>query len=240
VLLVDGSNVLGDISGAGATIVASGASLTTADFSQTGGLFCDGSATIDGTGAVGGVSGTGTLTLGSSSVLQLLQSAPGATSSVGTLTVDSGGTLDITDNALMITDDPSITTIQSLVESGSNGGTWNGTGITSSCVIPNSPGGSNYAADGDNGTKAVVYASSDSYTNSIPSGEIEVMYSEDADFNLDGSANETDYEILAHHWGATMAIFQQGDVNGDGTVNLTDYLLLAHDFNYSLNPTTGL
>jgi hypothetical protein len=181
-----------------------------------------------------------TLTNGAQAIVQQSPTATTATLSVGSLTVNSGASLDITNNTVLInsTHTP-LPAVQAMVNGGSNGGLWNGSGIISSDVVPNSPGGSNYINDNNNGKKTVGYASP-AANNTVPAGETEVKYTEAADFTLDGVVNLSDYLALQGHYLQTGADFQIGDSNGDGVVNLSDYLILQGQYLASLNSATGL
>jgi autotransporter-associated beta strand protein len=230
-LVLTASATLDNLSGTGTTTVSPGATLT-----------------IDGLASIGYLNGaSGTLTLGAGATVKLAQSVggpPSVTHSIGTINGLNSALLDVTNNALLITGGGmTINQVQTLINSGSNGGSWNGTtGITSSSVIPNSPGGTNYGNDNNDGQKIVAAASADVNSNHIPAGDIEVRYTIDADFNLDGAVNLSDYLILEHNFNTSAgATYQQGDANGDGAVNLSDYLILEHQFNDSLSQSgTGL
>jgi hypothetical protein len=183
----------------------------------------------------------GTVTIAAGANLALGQSDSLADQTV--LNVNSlvdAGTLDVGNNLLLVnaTNVP-LATVAALVNSGRNGGLWTGTGITSSSVVPNSPGGSNYINDGNNGKKTVGYAAAAS-NNSLPAGYVEVRYTEAADFNLDGTVNLADYLAIQGNYLQTGATFQQGDANGDGVVDLSDYLILQGEYLACLNSGTGL
>lgn len=54
-----------------------------------------------------------------------------------------------------------------------------------------------------------------------------------ADFNMDGTVNLTDFNILKGNFGGSNATKATGDADGDGTVNLTDFNILKGQFGQS-------
>jgi len=52
----------------------------------------------------------------------------------------------------------------------------------------------------------------------------------DGDVNGDGDTNVADFNILASHFGQTVAPNTSGDLTGDGQVNVADFNILAGDF----------
>ena len=59
------------------------------------------------------------------------------------------------------------------------------------------------------------------------------------DFDDSGVVNLADFNILAAHFGATVAPWQDGDATGDGVVNLADFNRLASNFGISASGTNG-
>ena len=59
------------------------------------------------------------------------------------------------------------------------------------------------------------------------------------DFDDDGVVNLQDFNILAAHFGATVAPWQMGDATGDGLVNLNDFNRLASNFGLTASGTNG-
>jgi len=53
------------------------------------------------------------------------------------------------------------------------------------------------------------------------------------DVSQDGVVNFTDLLVLAQHYGAIDATYEQGDLNGDGRVDFADLLVLAQHFDQS-------
>jgi fibronectin-binding autotransporter adhesin len=155
-------------------------------------------------------------------------SNPPPTSSVNitSLSIASGGTLDIGNNHIIIDygsgADP-IASIETMIESGYDGGTWAGTGITSSDAAANAGSyGIGYADAADSGNPA-----------NLPAGEIEIAYTLLGDANLDGKVNGADFSIMATYFNQGGKVWDQGDFNYDGSVNGADFTLLAKNFNQS-------
>ena len=59
------------------------------------------------------------------------------------------------------------------------------------------------------------------------------------DFDDNGIVNLDDFNILAAHFGQTVAAWQLGDATGDGIVNLNDFNRLASNFGQSASAGTG-
>jgi hypothetical protein len=200
-----------------------GATISFAAYNQN-----NGSATITGSNAVIlGITGSGSLTIGDgthATTLQLGTSSGG--SSVGSLTINADSTLDLANNHLFINygsgPDP-IASIVAWIASGYAGGTWSGTGITSS------------SAKADSHVYGIGYAdSTGSNPAGLSSGQIEIMYTLLGDANLDGKVNGTDFTILATNFNQSVTDgWDKGDFNYDGKVNGSDFLALATNFNQS-------
>ena len=170
----------------------------------------------------GGVSGSGSLTIGDGTNATLLQFNPYiGGSSQSALTIQAGSTMDIANNHFFINyghaTDP-INTIFGYLQSGYAGGAWNGTGIDSS--LANSKYGVGYADSADTGNPA----------NLSTSGQIEIAYTLYGDANLDDVVNGTDFGILAANFGKQVSGWDKGDFNYDGVVNGSDFGLLAANF----------
>ena len=226
-LQVNATSTLGNISGTGATTVASGQTLTVNSISQAAGLVNNGAAQVNGSGTIGGVTGTGTMSIGTSTVtntntVQLSMNSSGSTQSA--LTINAGAALDITNNHLIINyganADP-VTTIRGYLASGFNGGAWNGPGINSSTAAATSASyGVGYADANDPGNPA-----------GLASGTIEVEYTLLGDADLNRIVNGIDFGILAANFNKAVTAWDQGDFNYDNIVNGIDFGLLAANFN---------
>jgi hypothetical protein len=151
------------------------------------------------------------------------------------------GTLDLTDNKLIVestggTGNKStlISSLNTLVAQGSNGGTWTGNGITSSTA----------AADHIAGTPKTTIAVVDNGQYAAPKNtfggtavdpsSILVTRALVGDGNLDNQVTSADFVILATHFTMTGANWADGDYNGDGVVNSADFVILATNFTATL------
>jgi autotransporter-associated beta strand protein len=179
----------------------------------------------------GNISGTGSLTIGSTSTPAVLQLVSGSgTSSESSLTVNPGSTLDITNNALVInyTGTSPVAAVLAELTSGYNQGTWTGTGITSS------------AAGLNPNHFAIGYADGnvDPATSALPN-QVVVMYTINGDAKLAGTVNFMDLLIVAQHFGTTGNDWAEGNFNYNltGSVGFSDLLTVAQNFNQSLPAT---
>jgi hypothetical protein len=168
----------------------------------------------DGTLAVGGG-----ITLSGGTIKNTGQIGP-----VTILSISNGGTLDLTNTHLIINygsnPDP-ITSIAAWIASGYAGGTWTGTGITSSAAAANSSSyGLGYADSADPGNPA-----------GLGSGTIEIKYTLLGDANLDGVVNAIDFGILAANFNKGVTGWDKGDFNYDNVVSAIDFGELATNFN---------
>jgi hypothetical protein len=151
--------------------------------------------------------------------LQLL-----ADSTVGGLTIQNGGALDVTNSTLIINyaggADP-IAAIQSYVNSGFNGGAWNGPGIVSSAVA---------AANADGGAYGVGYADgADNIAPAISSGQIEIMPTLLGDATLQGSVGFGDFQTLAQYFGSAGG-WDEGNFTYGAGIGFGDYQIMAQNF----------
>jgi hypothetical protein len=115
--------------------------------------------------------------------------------------------------------------IKRYLTSGYNGGSWNGTGLTSTAAgLQNRALGFAEASDvlgPAGGTFREVFADPTS---------VLVMYTRYGDANLDGIVSLADFNRLAGNFGGSNKIWSQADFNFDGAVNLTDFNRLASNF----------
>ncbi|HUB27156.1 MAG TPA: hypothetical protein VL992_17145, partial [Tepidisphaeraceae bacterium] len=144
----------------------------------------------------------------------------------GALTIQSGASLDVTNITLTIDfigSDP-ISSIVSYIDSGYNGGAWNGPGIFSSAAAAANASGAAYGvgyADGADGTDP-----------SLGSGQIEIKPTLAGDATLSGSVTFGDFQILAEYFGSAGG-WDEGGFNYSGTVTFGDFQLLAQNFGKS-------
>jgi hypothetical protein len=119
-----------------------------------------------------------------------------------------------------------MSTILGYMQSGYNGGTWNGPGIVSSAAATENatPGASKYGIGwADGGDKVGNVAG-------LTSGEIELKYTLLGDANLDGTVNGSDFSILAANFGLGVTNWDQGNFLFGSSVNGSDFSALAANF----------
>lgn len=155
--------------------------------------------------------------------------SPANVSVTNTLSIPSGK-LDLTNNDLIVTSTP-LSAIAADITSAYNGGSWNGSGLTSSHAAA-------IAADSANLHKtALGYATTSSLgiTNfdgqSVSGANVLVRYTYTGDANLDGVVNALDFNAIASNFGGSNKFWFTGDFNYDGSVNTADFNALASNFN---------
>jgi autotransporter-associated beta strand protein len=172
--------------------------------------------------AAGALPTGNSLTISNSAIVKLAGGTGEET--LSSLAIAAGAALDITNNHVILDysgSDPKSTILQYLA-SASNGGHWNGPGISSSTAAGASAYGVGFA-DGADGTD-----------HSLSSGQIEVAYALYGDINLDGVVNSIDFGTFAANFGKSVANgWEQGDFTYSGVVNSTDFGLLAANFGKS-------
>jgi hypothetical protein len=157
--------------------------------------------------------------------------APGGNRRVvsNSLSIPIGGVLDLSDNDLILdyTGASQLAAVQQLINLARGGGTWTGTGLTSSTARDNAqhnttlgameatdyPGGSTFDAEPLDGTAVLV-----KYT-----------YYGDTDFN--GRVNFDDYVRADNGFNNHLTGWLNGDFDGNGQVNFDDYVLIDLAFN---------
>jgi fibronectin-binding autotransporter adhesin len=183
------------------------------------------------------------LTVNSGATLKL--SATGVTGARTVLTTSGlsvSGTLDIQNNALDLPG-TTVAAITPLVASGFAGGTWQGTGITSSTAATDS---THLRAVGmisnDNGMAGLLYGSGGTITSTFAGASpayqdvlVKLTYYGDTDLNgvIDGSDySRIDASFLSEaDGGPNVSGWYNGDFNYDGVVDGSDYTLIDNAFN---------
>jgi autotransporter-associated beta strand protein len=150
------------------------------------------------------------------------------------LTISGAGKLDLKDNKLIIAGVGNVGTasggvytgMSGLIQSGRNGGAWNGGGIVTSMPA---------AASGLT-SLAVATAQQTGYAGgtfggvSVAAGEVVVMYTYAGDANLDGFISGDDYSAIDFNVAVPGASgWFNGDFNYDGVISGDDYSMI--DFN---------
>jgi hypothetical protein len=149
------------------------------------------------------------------------------------LTMASGTTLDLTDNGMILdyTGASPINGIIAILIGAYSGGTWSGSGITSSTA----------AANPALNTAVGVAEATDLFTvfptnvGGFPVDNTAVLlkYTFYGDANLDGRVNLQDFNRLAANFGQTGRRWSQGNFDYNNVVNLGDFNKLAINFGQS-------
>jgi hypothetical protein len=132
------------------------------------------------------------------------------------------GTLDLRNNQLTIHygsgTDP-ISTVQSLLTSGYNGGGWNGSGITSSTA----------AARYITGPRTALGYVDDG------AGNVEIMYTLAGDATLSGSVGYADLGIVLANYGGIGTDWEQGDFTYSGSTGYADLGIVLANYGGSIS-----
>jgi autotransporter-associated beta strand protein len=213
---------VGEVGGAGKVQVAAGATVTS-DGVTAGSWQIDGTHVIRPGGAAAGaskVAGAGLAIAGS----------------MGAWT----GKLDLNDNALILTAADAaaqavvLARVRDQVATARAGGTWTGSGITSSAMTDSTFAAANSLAivdAGDLGLTSFRGQLVDAHTTLV-------VTAHSGDATLDGIVDAFDLNILAAHWQqGSGALWSSGDFNGDGMVDAFDLNVLAAQWQYGMGGT---
>ena len=122
-----------------------------------------------------------------------------------------------------------LTEIRQKVQTGYNGGSWNGAGGILSSNAAAQPGFAvGYGDAADLGLVGQTFGGETVEANSVL-----FRLTRYGDANLDGQVNLGDFNRLAANFGASNSFWHRGDFNYDGNVNLSDFNLLAANFGLS-------
>ena len=148
------------------------------------------------------------------------------TSRVGSIAF-GGGQLDLTNNAMVVsyTGTSPIASVRTALQSGFNGGAWNGNGLVTS------QGNASQFAIGY--AEASALAAIPPVFGTVTGDAVLIRFTRFGDANLDGTVNLQDFNRLAANFGSTNGFWHQGDFNYDGQVNLQDFNRLAANFGQS-------
>ncbi len=175
--------------------------------------------------------GTSDVTVQNNSTLELKASS-GAVLAADTLTVNDTSRLNLQDNKMIFDiafegtwDGSAYTDIAGLIQTGRNGGAWNGAGgiVTSQTQATTS----NYTSIGvatASDIRPATATATDLWDGQTISGsDTLVMYTYGGDANLDGKINIDDYIRIDNGVANGLTGWSNGDFNYDGVVNIDDY-----------------
>jgi autotransporter-associated beta strand protein len=225
----------GNISGAGSVTLTGDSTIAvqvgTVLFSGTNTY--GGGTTVNGGGLIIGSAGslpTNNAVTVTSGTMQLGASIGGV--QLSSLSIGANGTLDINNNHVIINygaSDP-VSSIAALLNTGFNGGAWNGLGGITSSAIASNPGYSvGYADSADTGNPA-----------GLASGTLEIAFTLIGDADLNHTVNGIDFGILAANFNKTVSRWDQGDFDYNGIVNGLDFTNLASNFNKAANNASDI
>jgi hypothetical protein len=189
----------------------------------------------------------GTVVFGSSQHLAGLNVSNGALVQVSATTVGNRsviitpslavtGVLDLANNDLDVSGG-CMATVESLVQSGYNGGNWGGSGIISTSAAADT---THLTALGviindatANATGSLSDAALYSALDGVPvaDGDILVKYAYYGDTNLDGTVDGSDYSRIDNGYLMGLTGWANGDFNYDGVINGSDYTLIDNAYN---------
>lgn len=137
------------------------------------------------------------------------------------------GFLNIRDNALVVDyfSSSPLSSVRSLVQSGFNGGAFNGDGIRSS-----NAGGDFAVGYGE----SAVTGTTSLFGTSVDSTSVVVRYTVNGDANLDGTVNLADFGRLRAGFGSGTGLWTDGDFNFSGNTDLADFGILRSTFGLSV------
>ncbi len=195
----------------------------------------------DGAVAVATTQQLASLTIGpTASVAMLAGSA--ATLVTHDLLISPGGVLDLADNDLILHydgaspigswDGAAYTGVTGLLQSGNNGGAWDGSGIVT--TMPDATGGNTLTTLAVAEASDVLGISGDETAlwndQPVDAATVLVKYTYSGDANLDGVVNGDDYFQIDSAFPQQLHGWVNGDFNYDGVVNGDDYFMIDSTF----------
>ena len=160
---------------------------------------------------------SGALKMSSNAKITIVKTAAPTTDRIFAtgLTMADTSTIDLADQSMHITYTGAspVTTLRNYIQTGYAGGTWTGTGITSSFITTNP-------------RTAIAYIDIGTF--------VEVGIAEAGDATLDNTVNFDDLIQLAQNYNKPGDKFwQNGDFTYDGIVNFGDLIILAQNYNHT-------
>jgi hypothetical protein len=163
--------------------------------------------------------------------LTILQNGTAAsTSRIGTLSISGGARLDLVDNDVILTNS-NYSATAALIASARNGGSWNGSGLTSSAAAAANP--KNKTLGAITGAQFHAAQGAGALFNGFIVADTDVLvkftYYGDADLN--GQVNFDDYARIDNGFSSGGNEWFEGDFDYNGLVNFDDYSLIDNAFN---------
>jgi hypothetical protein len=156
---------------------------------------------------------------------------PAGTSSllqVNDLVIDGISTLDLNDNDMIVDYDGAseLANVQLLINNARQGGTWTGTGITSTVAKNNALANTTLGA-----MEGSDYPGGTFNGQPVPTGSVLVKYTYFGDTDFNGIVNFDDYSRVDSGFNLGRSGWLNGDLDGNGLVNFDDYSLIDLAFN---------
>jgi PEP-CTERM motif len=155
-------------------------------------------------------------------------------SAVQLTALNNSGLIDLNNNGLDLnSQNASLQTIWSQLQTGYNGGGWNGTSGIISTDAANNPKHLTTLGvilnDNGMGTNTPLYTTFEGVTPQ--DGDVLVKYTYYGDTNLDGKVDGTDYSRIDAGYLSGGTGWYNGDFNYDGVIDGSDYTLIDNAFN---------
>jgi hypothetical protein len=166
---------------------------------------------------------------------------------LGSLNIAAGASLDVRDRTLLIDytgatpmgvwNGSAYTGVMGLLQSGSNGGAWDGSGLVTSMSAATNGNTLTTLAVGEAGDLLGISGNETALWNgqAVDATTIIVKYTYAGDTNLDGAITGDDYFAIDSAFPQGLHGWQNGDFNYDGVINGDDYFLIDGNF-----PAQGL
>jgi hypothetical protein len=180
----------------------------------------------------GSIGGAGAVTVGNTSITEnATKPGSGVLRVNGTFAIAPGKKLDLTTGKLILKSGDAgslagsgYTGATGLIQSGRNGGNWDGSGIvTSQSHAVGRTYTSIAVARASDVRPATVSTTATWAGQTITGTDVLVMYTYGGDANLDGTLNIDDYVRIDHGISAGLSGWSNGDFNYDGKINIDDY-----------------
>jgi hypothetical protein len=164
--------------------------------------------------------GGGAVNVSDGALAQVQADLPKAVT-VTTLATNTTGKFDLTNNSMVIRN-MTAPQVQALLQTGYNGGHWDGaTGITSATAAASTETSIGYASN------ASLNLTEFKGVTGLTTNDVLVKYTYAGDANLDGKVDIGDLGLLAGAWQQSGKVWFDGDFTYNGTVDIGDLGLLA-------------
>jgi hypothetical protein len=145
------------------------------------------------------------------------------------LSIAGSSKLDLTDNDLLLdyTGSSQLAAIQQLINTSRAGGSWTGSGLTSSSARNNAQHNTTLGA-----MEAIDYPGGSTFDGEPVDGTaVLVKYTWYGDTDFNGRVNFDDYVRTDNGFNNHLTGWLNGDFDGNGSVNFDDYVLIDLAFN---------